>query len=187
MKEEDPKVLHIISACRKGDFDAQNKLYEHFYGYAMGIALRYCNNREDAMEIINDGFLNIFLQLKRGKKIRAFKPWLRKIIINTAIDAFRKKKGKVQTLDVAYAAYETDSYSIIDELAEEEIIKLIQKLSPAYRMIFNLYVIEGYRHKEIAQKLKIEISTSKANLTKAKARLRQLISKFDLDKVERYG
>jgi len=186
--DQDQKLAEsLIIACRNGDHSAQKDLYKHYYRYAMGIALRFCNNREDAMEVINDSFLKVFLKIKGKGKIKTFRPWLRRVLINTAIDYYRKHKNNFQTMEIVYASYEKDSYSILDKLNEDEIILLIQKLSPAYRIVFNLFVIEGYPHKEIASMLNIEVSTSKANLSKAKARLRILLSKIYPDRIKNYG
>ncbi|MDW3651857.1 MAG: RNA polymerase sigma factor [Bacteroidia bacterium] len=186
--DQDQKLAEsLIGACRKGDLSAQRNLYAHYYRYAMGVALRFCSTREDAMEVVNDSFLKVFVKLQSKEKIKVFRPWFRRVLINTSIDNFRKQKNRFQTLEIAYAFSEKDSYTILDKLNEEEIIALIQKLSPAYRMVFNLYVIEGHSHKEIADKLGIEVSTSKGNLSKAKARLRILLSKIYPERIEHYG
>ena len=142
----------------------------------MSICLRYSKTHEEAIEILNDGFFKIFVRLARYTKGLSFKGWLRKIMINSAIDYFRKNEKHYHTLDISHLQYETSSHvSALDKLSEQEIISAIQLLPPSYRMVFNLYVIEGYKHEEIAEQLNISIGTSKSNLSVARNKLKKIL------------
>lgn len=183
----DREERELIRGCVNDDRKSQASIYKKYYGYAMAICLRYSDNREEAKEILNDAFLSAFLSLKGGVEVRSFKFWLRRIIINTAIDKFRKSKKIVNTIELSIAEDTKNNYSILDTLSEKEIITFIQRLSPMYKLVFNLFVIEGFSHREISDQLGISISTSKANLTRAKARLRKLLPQLDPERFTNYG
>ena len=157
----------------------------------MSICLRYAPDNDDAMEIANDGFLKIFRELSsfeaRYDDIEAsFKGWMKKIMINTAIDHFRKNhKYKLNvSLDDHVFHIADHAETSIDKLSFEEIYKVVQQLSPVYRAVFNLYVIDGFKHEEIAKRLKISVGTSKSNLAKAKINIQKMISERQKN---RYG
>jgi RNA polymerase sigma-70 factor (ECF subfamily) len=141
----------------------------------MGICLRYSRTRDEAVEIVNDGFIKIFMKLDKYTRPLSFKGWLRKVMINSAIDYFRRNEKHYSTLDVSHAHYETPTETILDKLSEREIIDAIQLLPPSYRMVFNLFVIEGYRHEEIAHLLNISVGTSKSNLSIARSKLQKIL------------
>lgn len=149
-----------------------------FYAYGMSITLRYAKSRDEAAQILNDAFMKIFINIEKYDTNRPFKPWLRRIIINTAINHFHKTKKDNQVQDLAMSEDElrVDEH-ITSGIAYDEIIDMVQQLSPAYRTVFNLYVIEGYKHREIAKKLGIAIGTSKSNLAKAKQNLQSMLEK----------
>lgn len=157
---------------------SQKELYEMFYAYGMSITLRYADSREQGATILNDAFLKVFDNIRKYDSGRAFKPWLRQIIINTAIDHYHKfnkipEKLASQITDNDVARDET----ITSGISYQEIISMVQLLTPAYRTVFNLYVIEGFTHEEIAGMLDISVGTSKSNLSKAKRNLRALLEK----------
>lgn len=141
----------------------------------MGICLRYSRTREEAVEILNDGFIKIFTKLDHYSKGLSFKGWLRRVLINSAIDYFRRNERHYHSLDISHVYYESASENIIDKLSEEVIIAAIQRLPPSYRMVFNLYVIEGYKHEEIANQLNISVGTSKSNLAIARNKLKKIL------------
>lgn len=174
MPVKDSGLKSILDGCLKKRRNSQRKLYEHFYGYALNICLRYAGNREDAVEILNDSFLKVFSHLDRYDPEQAFKSWLRRIVVNTAIDHHRKNhrynaNTDLETVEMA----EEESYPTLNP--NEDILPLIQQLSPQYRTVFNLYVMEGYDHKEIAETLNITVNTSRSNLMRAKLRLKELL------------
>lgn len=153
-------------------------LYQMYYNYGMSISLRYASNRDEASEILNDSFMKIFSNLKKFDLTKPFKPWLRKIVVNTAINHYHKKQREIQVEEMEKAKNEFDTEKILSGISYQEVIGLLQKLPPAYRTVFNLYVIEGYSHEEIASMLNIAIGTSKSNLFKAKEQLKLILTDF---------
>lgn len=177
------ELIACIEGCRQNNRNSQKKMYTSFYGFAMSICFKYTNKKEDAVEIVNDGFLKIFKTIYHYEASFAdlassFTGWLKKIMIHTAIDRFRKDK-KLQFVDelgdeggdISY-----DGEDVIDKLSHDEIMKAVQNLSTGYRVVFNLYVIDGMTHKEIGQYLNIAEGTSKSNLAKARKVLQRNLS-----------
>jgi RNA polymerase sigma-70 factor (ECF subfamily) len=141
----------------------------------MSVCLRYSKTREEAIEILNDGFYKIFTKLGKHDKTFSFKGWLRKVMINSAIDYFRRNEKHYNGLDISYLKYSPTTVSVIDDLSEQEIVEAIRQLPPSYRIVFNLYVIEGFNHEEIASQLSIGVGTSKSNLAMARNKLRKIL------------
>lgn len=173
MLNNEKELYNLLDACLKGDRNSQTKLYKIYYAYAMGVCLRYSRSREEAIEILNDGFVKIFTKLDKYTKGLPFKGWLRKVMINTAIDYFRRQEKHYHSVDISYARYEEVSETVLDQISEKEILQAVQQLPPSYRMVFNLYVIDGYKHEEIAQQLNISVGTSKSNLAIARNKLQK--------------
>lgn len=149
-----------------------------FYAYGMSITLRYADSRDQAAEILNDAFMKVFTNIRKYDLKRPFKPWLRQIIVNTAINHFHKTKNNRKWEGLESARNEmSNGETIVSGISYQEIIDMVQKLTPAYRTVFNLYVIEGYKHREIAKKLGIAEGTSKSNLAKAKRNLQSILEK----------
>ena len=174
------ELIESINGCSNNNRRSQKKIYASFYGFAMSICARYANNKEDATEIINDGFLKIFTQLYQTKTPAnelavSFIGWMKRIIINTAIDHYRrnKKHDVVDELNYCHDAISYTGEDVLEKLTNDEIIKAVQTLPPGYRVVFNLYVIEGMTHKEISEQLFIAEGTSKSNLFKAKSMLQK--------------
>ncbi|MDX1478063.1 MAG: RNA polymerase sigma factor [Saprospiraceae bacterium] len=165
----------FIRACVARERWAQRKLYEDYYGVLMGVCLRYANNSDDAMDILHDGYIKIFRNIGKYQPGTSLIAWMRRIMVNTAIDYYRKQTRR-RTEDISQAfgiqSKEPDAVSV---MSADEILQSIQTLSPAYRAVFNLYVIEGYAHKEIADILGITESTSRSNLVKARSKLKELL------------
>jgi RNA polymerase sigma-70 factor (ECF subfamily) len=173
--------LHI-ERCALNNRESQKKLYTSFYGYAMAVCDRYTNNQDDAIEILNDGFLKVFKEVYRYKPaytdvVSSFKGWLRKIMVYTAIDHFRKNHKHQFTTDLDNGVVQVASHAedALDRISYEEIIRSIQDLTPGYRTVFNLFIIEGFTHEEISDKLGISIGTSKSNLAKARRQLQKIL------------
>lgn len=174
------ELIQHIGGCSLNNRESQKKIFCSFYGYAISICSRYTSRQEDAVEILNDGFLKIFMEMHRFKPAYAdvmssFKGWLSKIMVYTAIDYNRKYhkqemmtflNGKVVDMPSLYE-------NAVDKISYDEIIQAIKNLSPAYRTVFNLFVIEGFSHEEIGKKLGISTGTSKSNLSKAKRHLQK--------------
>jgi len=184
---EEREIQHLIEGCRRGDRKSLNQLYQKFYGYAMGICLRYARSREEATEIVNDGFYKVMTNLDKYTPGLSFKGWLRRVMINASIDHFRKHEKHYNSFDISYVNHEYVTPDALQALSEEVILDAVQKLPPSYRIVFNLYVIEGYKHDEIAQKLGISVGTSKSNLNVARAKLMKALgNEFD-QKMEQNG
>ena len=149
-----------------------------FYAYGMSITLRYANSRGEAAEILNDAFMKVFSNIETYDDNRPFKPWLRQIIVNTAINHYHKNKNNQQHTSFEKADQEISrKQDILSGISYNEIVDMVQQLSPAYRTVFNLYVIEGFKHREIAEMLDIAVGTSKSNLAKAKKNLQHIVEK----------
>ncbi|MBS0000835.1 MAG: RNA polymerase sigma factor [Cyclobacteriaceae bacterium] len=176
---ENKDLNPILNGCLKNDRKSQKLLYKHFFGYAMSICIRYTENRADALEVLNDSFMKVFTNLKNFNQERSFKSWFRRILINTSIDHL-KKEMKHQYLERIEEHEIGHHHSFADQnIGHEELISLVQGLSPAYRSVFNLYVIDGYNHQEIAEILGISEGTSKSNLSKARMNLREMLKKIE--------
>ena len=178
------ELTYHVEACALNNRESQRVLYSSFYGYAMAICDRYASKQEDAVEILNDGFLKIFREIHHYKPayadvISSFKGWLRKIMVYTAIDHFRKNQKHQMVTQLDNVGYHAPSVheDAIDKLSYEEIIRAIQELSPGYRTVFNLFIIEGLSHDEIARHLGISTGTSKSNLSKARRQLQKILFK----------
>ncbi len=184
----DPDDIHsLIQACIRQDARAQRILIKQYYGYARSICLRYSTDNESADEILNDSFLKVFNNLARYDNAHHFKTWLRSIVINTAIDYYRKSQREVPRTE--YEGNDTIDLheDAITKMSADEILSLVRKLSPAYRMVFTLYAIDGYSHKEIAEMLGIREGTSKSNLQDARHRLQSMILKVNPSVYQAYG
>lgn len=173
------EVKAYVSGCIRNDSNSQKALYKHFYGFAMGICLRYSNNKLDAAGILNDAFFKAFSNISKYDPDKAFQPWLGKIITNTAIDFYRSnlKFAGHQDIDDFEGAPEVSI--VYDKLAYNDLLKLIQNLSPAYRTVFNLFAIDGHSHEEIAELLNISVGTSKSNLFKARQKLQEMLKQME--------
>ncbi|MGV3557654.1 RNA polymerase sigma factor [Larkinella arboricola] len=171
-----PDIAGLLQECQNGNRRSQELLYRQFYGYAMGICLRYSHNRDEAVEILNDGFMKVFTRSNLYRSEVPFKLWLRRIMINTALDYYRQnlKHRYHEDIDQASQLPGVDA-SALDQLSHEELMEVVQLLTPAYRMVFNLYAIDGYSHEEIAGQLNISVGTSKSNLARAREQLKQLL------------
>lgn len=173
----------IIDGCRKKHRKSQKALYQLYYGYAMKICLRYANNKEEALELVNDGFMKVFTKINLYQPTHSFKSWLGTLMIHTAIDHYRKKIKRQQMEDIENMQHMQEKDHILEALHYQDLVKLVQKLSVAYRTVFNLFVIDGFSHQEIAQKLSISEGASKSNLFKARKHLREMIEEMENIKI----
>ena len=153
------------------------KLYKHFYGYAMGVGLRYLSNRDDALEVVNDAFIKVFGSISSFNSENPFKPWLRRIVVNTAIDRRRKNLRYLEQVDIDEAISVGRQAQVIEDMGMEEIRIMISNLPEIQQMIFNLYEIDGYNHEEIGTMLGIPESSSRVYLSRAKDKLRKAWNK----------
>lgn len=162
------EIKELIRECISENPLAQKELYERYAPKMYPLCLQYANDEEEAKDVLQEGFIKIFGKLKQFKEKGSFEGWMRRIFINSALEKYRNKIN-FQTIDE-----KTEQLTggvpekIIDQLSANDLLTLIRELSPQYRLVFNLYAIEGYSHKEISRKLKISEGTSKSNLSRAR-------------------
>lgn len=177
MRAADYQEDEIINGCIQGGRKYQKLLYERYYGSMMVVCMRYTNDREEARDVLHEGFMKVFRNLHKFAQGTNLGAWIRRIMVNTAIDHYRKSAKGPNLVEINHAIHEADVHDVVSDLSAEEILAMVQRLSPAYRMVFNLYVIEGYAHKEVGKLLGISEGTSKSNLAKARIKLQQMILK----------
>ena len=170
-------LLEIIDGCRKGNRLSQKALYTHFFRYGMNVCNRYARSEAEAEEMLNDAFLRIFTKIDLYDSNLPFPTWLHTVVIRTCINYLKKYQIKAQTTDIELAEYHTVlDESAITRLSFDELISLVRQLPPSYRAAFNLTVIEGYSHAEIAQMFGITEATSRSNLMVARQKLKIMVS-----------
>jgi len=180
----DTHLEDIIEGCKKGKRRSQEMLYQHYSGKMYAVCLYYAGNKQEAEDFLHNGFIKVFQNIKQYKESGVFDAWMRKIFMNTALEKYRQKKH----LFVAYTkeelqAFDTEQEDALNKISANDLMSIIQELSPAYRMVFNLYAIEGYSHKEISEMLSISEGTSKSNLSRARSVLQQQVNeRFELSR-----
>jgi RNA polymerase sigma-70 factor (ECF subfamily) len=165
----------IISGSINGNRRMQELLYKTYSPKMYGVCLRYSGNADDAQDILQDGFVKVFRNLARFRSEGSFEGWMRRIFVNTAIEHYRKKVHLQPVGENQENNIEDNDWSAFDRLAVKDILNAVQELSPGYRTVFNLYVVEGYTHKDIADMMGISEGTSKSQLARAKAILQNVI------------
>ncbi len=174
----------LISDCIGRDRKAEFELYKASYSYLMSICIRYTRNQDRANEVLNIGFLKILTNLKKYDPELPFKAWIRKIMINTLINEYKKEKKHYETNLYVDEIYETGGFSEINDaivkIDAEQIYELIAKLPQASQQVFNLYFIDGFKHKEIAEMLDISEGTSKWHLNAAREKLKKMLNEIEL-------
>jgi len=174
IKTLDYRIEDIIEKCKSCDRLSQEKLYLVYSKKLFGISLRYAKNYDEAQDILHDAFIKIFQNIKQLKEVKAAEGWMKRIVINTALEHFRNMKNTEPIHEIRVLKQESP-HEIESIVNEKDLLKLIQGLSPQYRMVFNLYAIEGYNHKEIGKMLKISEGTSKSDLSRARVILQEKV------------
>ena len=168
----------IIAGCIAGNRNCQSDLYALFSPKMMVVCLRYSKNLEEAEEILQDGFIRAFKFISQFKHEGSFEGWIRKIMVNCALQKLRSQVNLRMVVPLNTALHDDgNDDDIVEKMSGKEMLDLVQTLSPAYRMVFNLYYFEGYKHREIAELLGIEEGTSKSNLAQAKKNLQNAVKK----------
>lgn len=173
----------VLKACQAGKAKYQKILYEYFYGKMMSLCMRYARNHEEAKDLLHEGYIKVFKNIDKFKGEGSLEGWIRRIMVNTAINHYHKHKKHHQNTPLE-AQYEniaeelSPQDNIFQKLAYEDLLKLVRTLTPAYQTVFNLYVIEGYNHNEIAEMLDISVGTSKSNLAKARYKLQEKVREW---------
>ena len=168
----------LIQGSIEGNREMQELLYHRFSSKMYAVCLRYSGNVADAQDLLQEGFIKVFKNLDKFRGEGSFEGWMRRIFLNTSIEHYRKKINLLSVTETQEITIEDKEWNVLDNLAEKDIMKLIQELSPGYRTVFNLYVVEGYTHKEIGDLLNISEGTSKSQLSRAKVVLQELVKKF---------
>jgi len=168
----------IIKGCVAGKSVYQEKLYKLFAGKMYGVCLHYSKDSTEAEDILQEGFYKVLKNIKTFKNQGSFEGWIRRIMINTALEKYRKQKYLYLVNDIYEISEDLSFDEILSDIAAKDILKLIQELSPKYRMVFSMYAIEGYSHKEISDMLGITVGTSKSNLSRARAILQKRVKEL---------
>lgn len=166
----------LIEGCKKGDPVSQEQLYRQFSAAMYGLCLQYASSEEDARDILQDGFIKVFGKLGQVQDPKAFPGWIRRVMINTALERYRSQVVMQRVDDVPGALGDQLSDEILEAINVGALVEMIRELTPRYRMVFNLYAIEGYNHKEIGEMLGISEGTSKSNLSRARAILQEKVT-----------
>ncbi len=166
-------LQQTISKCKRGDRKSQSEIYQIYAGKLFGICLKYSSNKQEAEDNLHDSFITIFDKVKQFNHQGSFEGWLKRITVNVCLQKYRKKN----VLNVVTDEYPDSVEVEIDEdkISLKYLLQLIQELPDRYRIVFNLYVLDGYSHKEIASLLAISIGTSKSNLSRARMNLKEKI------------
>lgn len=168
----------IIQGCLKGDRISQKQLFDRFSGKMLAVCMRYSRHRMEAEDLLQDGFIKVFTNLQQYKSEGPFEQWVRRIMINNAIKNCHRKSFQNEFTAGEDLPEIVGNPEAVDLIAEKELLGLINELPEGYRVVFNLYAIEGYSHKEISNSLNIEESTSRSQLVKARKALQDKINKY---------
>jgi RNA polymerase sigma factor (sigma-70 family) len=165
----------IIAGCKKGDGHSQEELYRLLAPGMYGLCLKYAGDRDEAKDILQEGFIKVFRKIDQYGGKGSFEGWVRRIMINTALEKFRNVSVVYPLDEKMNTIEENEQADVLAHLSAEDLMALIQQLTPQYRMVFNLYAIEGYTHKEISEMMGITEGTSKSNLSRARTILQERI------------
>ena len=171
-------LLKILEGCVRRKPLAQKELFDSYANFAKGICMRYASNENEAEEMVSDGFLKVFNKIDRYDPMQPFDAWFRTIMINTAIDYFRRNNSRIDFTDLENAKEVINNDIELDLLSTDEIMAFIQKLSPVYRTTFSLFAIDGYSYSEISEMLGITESGVRANMFKARTKLQEWIKDY---------
>jgi RNA polymerase sigma-70 factor (ECF subfamily) len=182
---EDKQMQQLIQGCLNGDRRSQQAVYKLLYGKMKAVCLRYTKDSDQAMDVLQEGFIKVFQNMEKYTGVGSFEGWVRRIMVNLSIDRFRKQKndflllnGNMSPEDFEDEIEDEEDENAVDyDFKPSQIIEAMQQLSPAYRTVFNLYVFENYTHQDIADSLGISVGTSKSNYAKAKRNMKKILLK----------
>ena len=172
-----PSEKDLIQGCINDDRQMQELLYKNYASKMYSVCLRYSGHTEDANDLLQEGFIKVYKNLSKFRGEGSFEGWIRRIFVNTSIEHYRKKVNLYNVSEVHENNVEDTDLTILDTLAAKDIIALVNELSPGYKTVFNMHIIEGYSHKEIAEMLGITEGTSKSQLARAKGVLKKSLEK----------
>ncbi len=176
------KEKQLIQACIDENKAAQKRLYELYASKMYFVCLRYARHELEAQDMLQDGFIKVFDNLSQFKSNGSFEGWIRRIMVNTSLNYCRKSSFKQENIGIEDYQDKVVDSKAVSRLSEMELLALIQKLPDGYRVVFNLYVIEGYSHKEIGEMLKITESTSRSQLAKSRKWMQKLLTEQKISK-----
>ena len=166
----------LVKACISGNASAQKEFYDLFAKKMMGVCLSYTNNYEEAQDVLQDGFIKVFNKLSKFVNKGSLEGWVRRIMVNTALDHYRKNKKFQKDVEIDAVSFKLEKQEyIVESINAQDLLKIIQTIPEGYRVVFNLFAIEGYSHKEIAEQLGVTESTSKSQFSRAKKMLRNIL------------
>lgn len=170
----------IVEGCLRNERLAQKRLYDLYAGRMAAVCMRYVGDREDALDLMHDGFVKVFTNLKQYNGNGSFEAWMRKVFVNVSLERLRKNDALRGSEDVAGETFQMDSgdVSAIEKMSADEIMQLINELPVGFRTVFNMYAVEGYSHQEIAEKLGINEASSRSQFSRARAVLQEKIRKL---------
>ena len=170
------KLDHLLEGCRKNERASQHQLFAMFFNYAMTIARRYTGNTEAAEEVVNDAFFKVFTKIQLYNGEQPFRFWLRRVVINTAIDRLRSGLHQHAPIEWQPSNDLQTEPGIVEDLTREQILSMLDLLPPSYRTVFNLFTVDGFSHEEIADTLGISVGASKSNLARARQHLKAIFA-----------
>lgn len=176
-------MKNIVNECASGDVRAQEKLYRMFAPKMFGVCLRYAKDRTEAEDNLQDGFIKVFAHIKSFRHEGSFEGWVRRIMVNVSLSKFRKQHVLYPVEDMGQYDSVQVSDDILAKIGADDLLGLIQQLPPRYRMVFNLFVMEGMNHQEISEAMNISVGTSKSNLARARDILKRKVLEL-YDEVE---
>lgn len=168
---------NIISACKRGDRSAQKWIYDRYSATMLGVCRRYIKSKEDAEDVMIEGFYKVLSKIDQYSGQGSFEGWMRRIMVNESLMFLRKHNKMGYAVEIDKIDLPDESEKALENLKVQDILNLLNELPTGYRTVFNLYVVEGYKHREIAEKLGISINTSKSQLILAKKRMKLLLEK----------
>ena len=179
---EHSEVQEWVRACLEGNARAQRKLFKHFYGLVMRVCMRYAGSTDEAADMLNEGFLKVFSNLDKYENTGSFEAWLKRVVCNAALDYRRRFVKQVDFVNIdelpeTQVADETVNDAVA-RMSSQELVGLIQQLPPVTRTVFNMFVFEGFSHRDISQELNISENTSAWHVNSARSKLKEAISKL---------
>lgn len=173
----------LVKKCIEGDQRAQRMLFEKFAPKMLGVCMRYAKNTEQAEDVLQDGFVKVFTKLSHYKGDGSFEGWIRRVIVNTALDQIRKNTKFQDNIALDDVEYKLElKGNVLETLAAEDLMVLINDMPTGYKVVFNMFAIEGYSHKEIAKELKVSENTSKSQYSRARAYLKNKLEEIDFER-----
>jgi RNA polymerase sigma factor (sigma-70 family) len=185
--EPKPDIEHLVKGCKAGQRNAHEMLYKHFAAKMLGVCMRYATNKMEAEDMLQDGFLKVFQKINDYRNEGSFEGWIRRIMVNSAIEYYRRNHKMMHVVDIDDAAHPSVNAAAASSLEAQDLLALINSLAPGYRMVFNLYAIDGYSHKEIAEIVGISEGASKSQLSRARAILKEQVLRIEKKSYEYAG